>query len=168
MSGDPEQDYFSDGITEDIISELSRFRELFVIARNSSFTFKEQNINVSEVANKLGVQYVIEGSVRKAANRVRVTAQLIDGTTVNQIWADRFDRELEDIFTVQDEIVTAIVSALPNQILYVELARSQRKTADIRAYDLVLQATAQGQGLDTAEGAAKAISLLKKAERCHV
>jgi len=163
MSGEPEQDYFSDGITEDIISELSRFRELFVIARNSSFTFKEQSINVSEVANKLGVQYVVEGSVRKAANRVRVTAQLIDGATFNQIWADRFDRELEDIFTVQDEVVAAIVSALPNQILHVELARSQRKTADIRAYDLVLQATAQGQGLDTVEGAAKAISLLEKA-----
>jgi adenylate cyclase len=161
MSGDPEQEYFSDGITEDIISELSRFRELFVIARNSSFIFKEQNINVSEVASKLGVQYLVEGSVRKVANRVRVTAQLVDGATASHIWADRYDREMEDIFTVQDEVVAAIVSALPNQIRHVELARPQRTTADIKAYDLVLHAAAQG--LDTLKDAARAIALLEQA-----
>ena len=161
MSGDPEQEYFSDGITEDIITELSRFHDLFVIARNSSFVFKGQNIDVSEVASKLGVQYVIEGSVRKAANRVRITAQLIDGATTNHIWADRYDREMEDIFTVQDEVVAAIVSALPNQIRHVELARLQRSTADIRAYDLVLHAGAQG--LDTLEDATRAIALLEQA-----
>jgi adenylate cyclase len=161
MSGDSEQEYFSDGITEDIISALSRFRELFVIAKNSSFIFKEQNINASEVATKLGVQYVIEGSVRKAANRVRVTAQLVDAATASQIWSDRYDREMEDIFAVQDEVVAAIVSALPNQIRHVELARPQRTKADIRAYDLVLHASAQG--LDTWKEAASAIALLEQA-----
>jgi adenylate cyclase len=161
MSGDPEQEYFSDGITEDIISALSRFRELFVIAKNSSFIFKEQNINASEVATKLGVQYVLEGSVRKAANRVRVTAQLVDAATASQIWSDRYDREMEDIFAVQDEVVAAIVSALPNQIRNVELARPQRTKADIRAYDLVLHASAQG--LDTLKDAASAIALLEHA-----
>jgi TolB-like protein/Tfp pilus assembly protein PilF len=161
MSDDPEQEYFSDGITEDIISELSRFRELFVIAKNSSFVFKGQNIDVSEVASKLGVQYVIEGSIRKAANRVRVTAQLIDAATASQIWADRFDREMEDIFAVQDEVVAAIVSALPNQIRHVELARPQRTKADIKAYDLVLRAAANG--LDTLNDAARAIALLEQA-----
>lgn len=161
MSGDPEQDYFADGITEDIISELSRFRELFVIARNSSFLFKGQNIDVSEVASKVGVQYVVEGSVRKSANRVRITAQLVDGVTASHIWADRYDREMEDIFTVQDEVVAAIVSALPNQIRHVELTRPQRATADIRAYDLVLHASAQG--LDTLKDAARAIALLEQA-----
>ena len=161
MSGDPEQEYFSDGITEDIISGLSRFRELFVIARNSSFVFKEQKISASEVASKLGVQYVIEGSVRKAANRVRITAQLVDGTTANHIWSDRYDREIEDIFAVQDEVVTAIVSALPNQIRHVEQARPQHSTADIRAYDLGLNAMAQG--LDTLEDTTRAIALLEQA-----
>ena len=161
MSGDPEQEYFSDGITEDIISELSRFRELFVIARNSSFVFKGQNISVSEVASKLGVQYVVEGSVRKAANRMRITAQLVDGATANHIWADRYDREMEDIFAVQDEVVAAIVSALPNQIRHIELAKLQRSTADIRAYDLVLQATVNE--LNTLEDATRAIALLEQA-----
>lgn len=161
MSSDLEQEYFSDGITEDIISELSRFRELFVIARNSSFTFKEKNIDVSEVASKLGVQYVVEGSVRKAANRVRITAQLVDATSASHIWSDRYDRELEDIFAIQDEVVAAIVSALPNQIRQAELARPPRATADIRAYDLVLHASPQG--LATREDAIKAITLLEQA-----
>ena len=116
---------------------------------------------MSEVASKLGVQYVIEGSVRKAANRVRITAQLVDGATANHIWADRYDREMEDIFAVQDEVVAAIASALPNQIRHVELARPQRTKADIRAYDLVLHAAAQG--LDTLEDATKAIALLEQA-----
>jgi len=161
MSGDPEQEYFSDGITEDIISELSRFREFFVIAKNSSFIFKEQNINVSEVASKLGVQYVIEGSVRRAANRVRITVQLVDGATTNHIWADRYDREMDDIFAVQDEVVAAIVSALPNQIWQVETIRSQRKSTDIRAWDLVLQAAAQG--LNTLKDTKRAITLCEQA-----
>ena len=102
MSGDPEQEYFSDGITEDIITELSRFREFLVIARNSSFVFKNQSVDVMDIGRQLGVRYVLEGSVRKAGKRTRVTAQLIDATTGNHIWGERYDKDLEDIFTVQD------------------------------------------------------------------
>jgi adenylate cyclase len=160
MSGDPEQDYFSDGITEDIITELSRFHEIFVIARNSSFTFKGKSVDVSEVASKLGIQFVVEGSVRKAAGRVRITVQLIDATTGSHIWADRFDRLLEDIFVVQDEVVAAIVSTLPSQIRQADLARPNRQLADIRAYDLVLQAS---QTLSTLAGVESAITLLTQA-----
>ena len=112
MSGDPQQEYFSDGISEDIITELSRFSELFVIARNSSFLFKEQRVPSKQVASKLGIQYLVEGSVRKAGNRVRISAQLIDAHADNQLWADRFDRSLEDIFEVQDEVVRSIVAVL--------------------------------------------------------
>ena len=109
MSGDPEQEYFSDGITEDIITELSRFRTLLVIARNSSFSYKGLSTIVQEVARNLGVEYVVEGSVRKAGNRVRIVAQLIEGSTGNHIWAERYDRELEDVFAVQDELSQTIV-----------------------------------------------------------
>ena len=116
MSGDPEQEYFSDGITEDITTELSRFPELFVIARNSAFAVKVKAVDVKDAANKLGVQYVVEGSVRKAGNRVRITAQLIDASVGGHIWADRYDRELEDIFEVQDDVVRAIVTVLPGRI----------------------------------------------------
>jgi TolB-like protein len=139
MSGDPEQAYFSDGITEDIITELSRFRTLFVIARNSSFTFREKDVDVREVGQRLGVQYVIEGSVRKGTNRVRVTAQLADADTGHHLWAERYDRELEDIFAVQDEITQTIVSILPGRLEDAGRARAQRKrTANMTAYDLVL------------------------------
>jgi TolB-like protein len=160
MSGDPEQEYFSDGITEDIITELSRFRQLFVIARNSSFTFKGQRVDVSEVASKLGVQYVVEGSVRKVGDRVRVTAQLIDAATGSHIWADRFDRMLDDIFAVQDEVVAAIVSTLPSQISKADLARQQRRPSDVRAYDLTLQAW---NNMETMEGVQTAVALLEQA-----
>ena len=107
MSGDPEQEYFADGMTEDIITELSRFRELFVIARNSSFSYKGRSVKVQSIGADLGVAYVVEGSVRKAGNRVRVTAQLIETGTGNHAWAERFDRDLEDIFAIQDEITRA-------------------------------------------------------------
>jgi adenylate cyclase len=130
MSGDPEQEYFSDGITEDIITELSRFRSLFVIARNSSFTFKGEAVNVSEVGSKLGVQYVVEGSVRKAGNRVRITAQLIEAETGNHVWAERYDRDLEDIFAVQDEVTRAIVTAIEPELVSVERERARRKPPD--------------------------------------
>ena len=160
MSGDLEQEYFSDGITEDIITELSRFHEIFVIARNSSFTFKGKSVDVSEVASKLGIQFVVEGSVRKAVDRVRITAQLIDATTGSHIWADRFDRLLEDIFVVQDEVVAAIVSTLPSQIRQANLARPNRQLTDIRAYDLVLHAS---QTLSTLAGVESAITLLTQA-----
>ena len=110
MSGDAEQEYFSDGISEDITTDLSKVSALEVIARNTAFTFKGQSVNVCEVAQKLGVTHVLEGSVRKVGNRVRITAQLIDGRTGGHVWAERYDRDLTDIFTIQDEISKAIVA----------------------------------------------------------
>jgi adenylate cyclase len=140
MSGDPEQEYFSDGITEDIITELSRFPTLFVIARHSSFAFKAQAIDVREVGDRLGVRYLVEGSVRKAGNRVRITAQLADATTGNHIWAERYDRNIEDIFDVQDEVTHAIVATLPGQIEKAVAERSGRKrTENVTAYDCLLR-----------------------------
>ena len=127
MSRDPEQEYFADGMTEDIITALSRFEGLFVIARNSTFTFKGHSIDVADVSQALGVRYVIEGSVRTAGNKVRVTAQLIDASNGNHIWAHRYDRELEDIFAVQDEITEAIVAAIAPEIDEAERRLAQRK-----------------------------------------
>ncbi|MCP4876480.1 MAG: hypothetical protein GY896_13550 [Gammaproteobacteria bacterium] len=141
MSGDPEQEYFSDGITEDIITELSRFRSLFVIARNSSFAFKGQAIDVTDVAEKLGVQYVVDGSVRKAGDRIRITAQLIEASTGNHLWAERYDRNLEDIFAVQDEVASEIVTMVPGHVDIANRVQAERKPAkDLNAYDLVLRA----------------------------
>ena len=117
MSGDPEQEYFSDGITEDIITDLSKVSALSVVARNTAFTFKGQAVDVKDVAATLGVTYVLEGSVRKAGNRVRITAQLIDGAAGDHVWADRYDRDLDDIFAIQDEISKAIVDALKIKLL---------------------------------------------------
>ena len=140
MSGDPDQDYFSDGITEDIITELSRFRSMFVIARNSTFTYKGRGVRVQDVAKDLGVQYVLEGSVRKVGNRVRVTAQLVDATTGRHIWAERFDRELEDVFALQDEITQMIVAALPRRLEAADLERAKNKPTDnLVAYDYLLR-----------------------------
>ena len=116
MSGDPEQEYFTDGITEDIITELSRFHSLFVIARNSSFSYKGKSPDIRQVGRELGVRYVLEGSIRKSSNRIRVTGQLIDTLTGNHIWAERYDRVLEDIFAVQEEVTQAIVAAIAPQI----------------------------------------------------
>ena len=124
MSGDAEQEYFSDGITEDIITELARFRSLFVIARNSSFSFKGQAIEAKEIARRLGVRYLVEGSVRRAGNRVRITAQLIDAAHDTHLWAERYDRELEDIFAVQDEVTQAIVTAIEPELASAERARA--------------------------------------------
>jgi adenylate cyclase len=117
MSGDAEQEYFSDGISEDITTDLSKISALGVIARNTAFTFKGQSVDICEVAKKLGVSHVLEGSVRKAGGRVRINAQLIDGTTGDHVWAERSDRELEDIFAIQDEISKAIVRALKLKLL---------------------------------------------------
>jgi adenylate cyclase len=143
MSGDPEQEYFADGITEDIITELSRSRELFVIARNSSFAFKGPAVKVEEIARTLGVTYVVEGSVRKAGNRLRVTAQLIEVTTRSHLWADRYDRELADVFTIQDEITRSIVGRLVAGIEADRLRMAHRKpTASMDAYDCYLRAKA--------------------------
>ncbi|MHC4611210.1 MAG: adenylate/guanylate cyclase domain-containing protein, partial [Planctomycetota bacterium] len=127
MSGDPEQEFFSDGMAEEIITALSRYRWFFVIARNSSFTYKGRAVDVTQVGQELGVRYVLEGSVRKAGNRVRVTAQLIDATTGNHIWAERYDRELDDIFALQDEITETIVAAVEPELGVVERERARRK-----------------------------------------
>lgn len=140
MSGDPEQEYFSDGITEDIITELSRFRELFVIARNSTFRFKGQRVDIAEIAQQLGVQYIVEGSVRKSGKRVRITAQLVDALSESEVWADRYDRDLDDIFVVQDEVVAAITGTLPSRVRHAELERAERRPLDLRAYDLAQRA----------------------------
>ena len=141
MSGDPEQEYFSDGITEDIITELSRFRSLFVIARNSSFAFKDQSIDITDIAKKLGVQYVVEGSVRKAGERIRITAQLIDAASSNHLWAERYDRNLVDIFDVQDEVASQIATMVPGHVDIANRVQSERKrTQDLNAYDLMLRA----------------------------
>lgn len=141
MSPDPEQEYFSDGIAEDIITALSHFREFFVIARNSSFTFKGRAIRVDEVCRELGVRYLLEGSVRRAGARVRITAQLIDGETGAHLWAAKYDRDLDDIFAVQDEITRAIVSAVAPETLGAEMKRSQSKGGQsLTAWDRVLQA----------------------------
>ncbi len=141
MSGDPEQEYFSDGITEDIITDLSRVSALSVTSRNTAFTFKGKRVDVAQVARQLKVTHVLEGSVRKAGNRVRITAQLIDGATDSHLWAERYDRNLDDIFALQDEIAEAIVKALRVQLLPAERrAIEQRSTNNPEAYKLYLMA----------------------------
>lgn len=139
LNGDPGQDYFSDGITGDIIAELSRFRSLFVVARHSSFAYKGKASEIKQVGRELGVRYVAEGSVRKVGERVRVTIQLLDAATGYSLWTARYDRDLQDIFTLQDEIVRAIVAALPGRLEDAgrEIAR-RKPTSSITAYDLVL------------------------------
>ena len=141
MSGDPEQEYFSDGISEDITTDLSKISALGVVARNTAFTFKGHSVDVREVARKLGVTHVLEGSVRKAGDRVRITAQLIDGGSGDHVWAERFDRDLTDIFAIQDEISKAIVEALKVKLLPEEKkAIEQRGTTNVEAYNLYLMA----------------------------
>jgi len=127
MSGDQEQEYFSDGIADEIITELSRSRALFVIARNSSFTYKGRAVDIKQVAGELGVRYVLEGSVRRSGGRVRVIAQLIDAGTGNHIWADRYDRAVEDVFTVQDQVATAVITAILPAVMDAEQRRALRK-----------------------------------------
>ncbi|MDX8495209.1 adenylate/guanylate cyclase domain-containing protein [Mesorhizobium sp. VK22B] len=140
MSGDAEQDYFADGISEDIITALSKLSQLFVIARNSSFTFKGQNVHVQEVGTKLGVRHVLEGSVRKSGNRVRITAQLIDATSGGHLWAERFDRDLTDIFAVQDDVTQQIVGALALNLTEGDRQRlAPEHPRNIEAYDCFLR-----------------------------
>ena len=139
MSGDADQEFFADGLTEDILTELSRFRDLFIISRNSSFKYKGKAVNVQQVAKELGVQYVVEGSVRKVGNRVRVTVQLIDAETDRHVWAERYDRQLDDIFAIQDEVTSAIVSTLPGRVEAATRDRAvQKPTANMAAYECVL------------------------------
>ncbi|MEO7540494.1 MAG: TIR domain-containing protein, partial [Sphingomicrobium sp.] len=144
MSGDPEQEYFSDGITEDIITDLSKVSALLVIARNTAFTFKGRVMDVKEIAQALDVSHVLEGSVRKAGDRVRITGQLIDAATGGHVWADRYDRDLTDIFAMQDEISKAIVAALRVKLLPDEKrAIETRGTSSVEAYNLYLMARQQ-------------------------
>jgi len=140
MSGDPEQEYFSDGLVEDIITELSRFREFAVIARNSTFFYKGKPLEVSQVARDLRVRYVLEGSVRKVGKRVRVTAQLIDALTNDHIWAERYDREQADVFALQEEITRTVVASIAPQIELAEIARSRRDTTSLHAWQLARRA----------------------------
>ncbi|WP_025034132.1 adenylate/guanylate cyclase domain-containing protein [Bradyrhizobium sp. DOA9] len=141
MSGDPEQEFFADGLTEDIITELSRFHDLLVISRNSTFVYKGKAVKVQDIGREFGVDYVIEGSVRKAGERVRVTVQLIDAETDRHIWAERYDRELRDIFAIQDEMTRAIVATLPGRVEAATHDRTKRKPTDnMPAYECVLAA----------------------------
>jgi TolB-like protein len=143
LSGDPDQDYFADGVVEDIIGALSRMRWLFVIARNSSFTYKGRAVDVKQVGRELGVRYVLEGSVRKAGNRVRVTGQLIDATAGAHLWAERFDSTLENIFDLHDELATSVVGAIAPQLERAEIQRAKHKPTDkLDAYDYYLRGMA--------------------------
>jgi adenylate cyclase len=161
MSSDPEQEYFSDGITEDIITEVSRYPELLVTARNSSFVFKGQNVDIKQAGEKLGVQFVVEGSVRKAGNRARITAQLIEAATDNHIWAERYDRDLSDIFEVQDELARAVAQAVAGQVILTSMDRLRRRpTEDMTAYDLYLRSLT---GLRSYRTTVNEVELLRKA-----
>jgi len=163
MSGDAEQEYFADGITEDIITELSRFGELFVIARNSCFAYKGRAVKVQEIGRDLGVQYVVEGSLRKAGSRVRVTVQLVEAASGNHVWAERYDRQVEDIFAVQDEVVQTIVATLFGRIEHYDAERVRRgQTPNLRAYDYLIQGRQQYYRFDR-DSNIKARELFEKA-----
>jgi adenylate cyclase len=163
MSGDPEQEYFADGMVEEIITALSRFKSLFVIARNSSFTFKGRAVDIKEVGRRLGVRYVLEGSVRKASGKVRITGQLIDAVTGAHIWADRFERDLTDIFALQDGVTVAVVSAIQPKLLQTEIAMAaRRRPENLTAYDFCLRALPPFY-VATREGMAEAMRLAHRA-----
>jgi TolB-like protein len=163
MSGDPEQRYFSDGITEDIITELSRFASLEVVARNSTFVYRDQAMDIRALGKALGASFLLEGSLRKAGNRIRLTAQLINVNTGKHVWADRYDRELEDIFAIQDELVHAIVATLADRLATAETERSMRKPPEnLVAYDYYLRAVALDRNYDRESGV-KARELLEEA-----
>jgi adenylate cyclase len=163
MTGDPEQEYFVDGMVEEITTAISRLPWLFVIARNSSFTYKGKAIDVKQVARELGVRYVLEGSVRKSGQRVRITGQLIDAVTGNHIWADRFDSALDDIFDLQDRVASSVVGAIEPRLRLSEIERAARKpTERLDAYDLYLRALAQFHRY-TEEGFGEAVGLLQQA-----
>src|SRR5262249_15302519 len=144
MSGDPEQEYFADGMVEEIITALSRMKWLFVIARNSSFTYKGRAVDVKQVGRELGVRYVLEGSVRKAGNRVRITGQLIDASTGAHLWADRFEGAMDAIFELQDQVTERVVGAIAPKLEQAEIERARRKpTASLDAYDCYLRGLAE-------------------------
>jgi len=163
MSGDLEQEYFADGMVEEVITALSRNKHLFVIARNSSFTFKGRAVDIKEVGRRLGVRYVLEGAVRKAAGKVRITGQLIDAVTGAHIWADRFERDMTDVFALQDEMTVAVVSAIQPKLIQTEIGLSaRRRPENLTAYDFYLRALQQ-QYLMTREGLAETIRLAHRA-----
>jgi adenylate cyclase len=163
MSGDPEQEYFADGMVEEIITALSRIRWLFVIARNSSFTYKGQAVDVKRVGRELGVRYVLEGSVRKAGTRIRITGQLIDAINGAHLWADRFDGPLEDIFELQDRVASSVAGVIEPTLQAAEMRQSaQRRTEDLTAYDLYLRGRASSLSWDK-PGISRGLDLLGKA-----
>ena len=163
LSGDPAQDYFVDGVVDDIISALSRIRWLFVIARNSSFTYKGRTVDEKRVGRELGVRYVLDGSVRKATNRVRITGQLVDAVTGTNLWSERFEGRIDDIFALQDQMTTSIVGAIAPQLQRAEIERSRHKpTGSLDAYDYFLQAMAQLHR-GTKEAVDEALVLFSKA-----
>ncbi|HLX15903.1 MAG TPA: winged helix-turn-helix domain-containing tetratricopeptide repeat protein [Bradyrhizobium sp.] len=167
MSGDAEQDYFADGICEDIITGLSKLRWFFVIARNSSFTYKGRVVDIRQVGHELGVRYVLEGSVRKGGSRVRVTAQLIDAATGKHLWADRYDRDLTDVFALQDEITKKVVAAIEPKLLEAEGIRSQnRSPEDLDAWDMLIRANSLFWRLTKDESQA-AIALFEQVVQRH-
>ena len=164
MSGDPEQEYVADGLVEDITTALSRFKSLFVIARNSCFTYKGKAVDIKQVGRELGVRYVLEGSMRKGGNRIRITAQLIDASTGNHVWADRYDRELTDIFAVQDEITATITARLGASIELAEIDASGRKSpSNLGAYDYYLRARAFRQNNSGSEAGLQSRAFCEKA-----
>jgi TolB-like protein len=183
MSGDPEQEYFADGVVEDIITALSRFKWLFVIARNSSFTYKGHAVDVKQVGRELGVRYVLEGSIRKSGNRVRIAAQLVEASAGGHLWADRFEGPLDDIFALQDQVTAGVISAISPKLEQAEIERATRKsTEDLQAYDYYLRGIASlrrsGDTSDEAlslfrtafrldPGFASAYGMAAKCERCN-
>jgi adenylate cyclase len=162
MSGDPEQEYFADGMVEEIITALSRFKSLFVIARNSSFTFKGRAVDVKEVGRRLGVRYVLEGSVRKAAGKVRIVGQLIDAATGMHLWADRFEGDLGDIFALQDRMTESVVTAIAPKVFQIEIDLAVRRPNNLSAYDLCRRANSLLQSW-TRGGSAEALRLSSRA-----
>jgi adenylate cyclase len=163
MSGDPEQEYFADGMVEDIITGLSRFKSLFVIARHSTFTYKGKAVDIKQVGRDLGVRYALEGSVRRSGTRVRITGQLVDATSSMHLWADRFEGRFEDIFDLQDQVTTSVVGAIMPKLEQAEIERAKRKpTANLDAYDYYLRGMAKFYRW-TREGTSEALRLFDRA-----
>jgi TolB-like protein/class 3 adenylate cyclase len=163
MSGDPEQEYFADGMVEDIITALSRIKWLFVIARNSTFTYKGRAVDVKQVGRELGVRYVLEGSVRRSGSRVRITGQLIDAATGAHLWADRFDGSLEDVFDLQDKVAVSVAGVIEPTLQVAEIRRSsERPTSDLTAYDIYLRALPHGRSYEK-DRVVQALDLLNRA-----
>jgi len=163
MSGDPEQDYFADGVVEDLITALSRFRSFAVIARNSSFVYKGRSVDVRQIARELAVRYVLEGSVRRAGNRLRIAAQLVEGSTGKHLWANKFDADVADIFDVQDQVTESVVAIVQPQIQRAELDRTRSKRPEsLDAYDLYLRALPK-MNTESGEENAEGLALLEQA-----